>query len=105
MPVSQIFGMLKLGLVLTPGGRGRNGAEVAWVANSEIQQAEYFWALLSEQRAAVREKLDGQYAALARCQQGGHLSSVRRKRRIIREIESEIRAIDRMLHALSRLSA
>jgi hypothetical protein len=30
---------------------------VAWVANSEIQQAEYFWALLSEQRAAVREKV------------------------------------------------
>ena len=78
---------------------------MAWVADSEIQQAEYFWALLSEQRAAVREKLGGQYAALARCQRGGHLWSVRRKRLVIREIESEARAIDRMLHALSRLSA
>jgi hypothetical protein len=105
MAVLRILVMLDLGLLLTCGGRGRNGADVAWVANSEIQQAEYFWALLSEQRAAVREKLDGQYAALARCQQGGHLSSVRRKRLVIREIESEVRAIDRMLHALSRLSA
>ena len=104
MAVLRILGMLELGLLLTCGGRGRNGADV-WVANSEIQQAVYFWALLSEQRAAVREKLDGQYAALARCQQGGHLSSVRRKRLVIREIESEVRAIDRMLHALSRLSA
>ena len=79
MAVLRILVMLELGLLLTSSGRGRNGADVAWVTNSEIQQAEYFWALLSEQRAAVRERLDGQYAALARCQQGGHLSSVRRK--------------------------
>jgi hypothetical protein len=75
-------------------------------ANSDIEQVEYFWALLSEQRAAVREKLDRQYAALARSERGGHLSSVRRKRLLIRAMESDLRAIDRMLHALaSRLSA
>jgi hypothetical protein len=34
-------------------------------ANSDIEQVEYFWALLSEQRAAVRQKLDRQYASLA----------------------------------------
>ena len=63
-------------------------------------------ALLSEQRAAVREKLDRLYAALARSERGGHLSSVRRKRLLIRAMESDIRAIDRMLQALgSRLSA
>jgi hypothetical protein len=83
MAVLRILVMVELGLLLTCGGRGKNGADVAWVLNSEIQQAEYFWALLSEQRAAVREKMDGQYAALARCQQGGHLSSVRRKRLVI----------------------
>jgi hypothetical protein len=49
-------------------------------ANSDIEQVEYFWALLSEQRAAVREKLERLYAALARSERGGHLSSVRRKR-------------------------
>jgi len=74
--------------------------------NSDIEQVEYFWALLSEQRAAVREKLDRQYASLARSERGGHQSSVRRKRLLIRATESDIRAIDRMLHALgNRLAA
>ena len=53
----------------------------------------------------MREKLDRLYAALARSERGGHLSSVRRKRLLIRAMESDIRAIDRMLQALrSRLS-
>jgi hypothetical protein len=74
--------------------------------NSEIEQVEYFYALLSEQRTAVREKLDRLYAALARSERGGHLSSLRRKRLLIRAMESDIQAIDRMLHALGiRLSA
>ncbi|MDT5134795.1 MAG: hypothetical protein QOE41_4106 [Mycobacterium sp.] len=74
--------------------------------NSEIEQVEFFFALLSEQRTAVREKLDRLYAALARSERGGHLSSVRRKRLLIRAMEGDIRAIDRMLHALgNRLSA
>jgi hypothetical protein len=74
--------------------------------NSDIEQVEYFWALLSEQRAEVREKLDRQYATLARSERGGHLSSVRRKRLVIRAMETDIRAIDRMLHAMrNRLSA
>lgn len=68
--------------------------------NCDIEQVEYFWALLSEQRAAVREKLDRLHASLARSERGGHLSSVRRKRLLIRAMESDIRAIDRMLHAL-----
>ena len=75
-------------------------------ANSDIEQVEYFWALLSEQRAAVREKLDRLNAALARSERGGHLSSVRRKRLLIRAMENDIRTIDRMLYALgNRLSA
>jgi len=64
--------------------------------NCDIEQVEYFWALLSEQRAAVREKLDRLHASLARSERGGHLSSVRRKRLLIRAMESDIRAIDRM---------
>jgi hypothetical protein len=47
--------------------------------NSDIEQVEYFWALLSAQRAAVREKLDRQYAWLARSERGGHQSSVRQQ--------------------------
>jgi hypothetical protein len=74
--------------------------------NSDIEQVEYFWALLSEQRAAGCEKLDRLYASLARSEHGGHLSSIRRKRLLIRAAESDIQAIDRMLHALgNRLSA
>jgi hypothetical protein len=51
--------------------------------NSDIEQVGYFWALLSEPRAAVREKLDRQCASLARSERGGHQSSVRRKRLLI----------------------
>ena len=75
-------------------------------ASSDIEQVEYFWALLSEQRAVVREKLDRLNAALARSERGGHLSSVRRKRLLKRAMENDIRAIDHMLYALgNRLSA
>jgi hypothetical protein len=68
--------------------------------NSETEQVEYFCALLSEQRTAVREKLDRLHAALARSERCGHLSGVRRKRLLIRSMERDMQAIDRMLHAL-----
>jgi hypothetical protein len=62
--------------------------------------------LLSAQRAAACEKLNRQYAELARSARGCHLSSVRGKRLLVRATESDIRAIDHMLHALeTRLSA
>jgi hypothetical protein len=49
-------------------------------------------------------KLDRLYASLARCERGGHLSSIRRKRLLIRAMESDIQAIDRMLQALGNRS-
>jgi hypothetical protein len=48
------------------------------------------------------QRLEGQRLALARHEHIGDMPGVRRKRRIIKALESEARSIDRMSNALRR---
>jgi hypothetical protein len=67
---------------------------------ADIQQAEYFVALLDRRKAEVCELLELHLDALARFQRVGDLAGLRRKRRVVRTFESELGSIDGMLHAL-----
>ena len=83
--------------------RMSEGAEVArfplW-READLAQAEYFWRLLDARKAEVCERLEAQLDALARFQRAGDLGGVRRHRRIVKTLESEVATMDRMLVAL-----
>ena len=68
---------------------------------ADMQQAAYFHDLLSQQRAEICEDLDHHKTALTNDEDRGDVSGARRKRRIIKALETEIRTIDRMLRALN----
>lgn len=80
-------------------GTSRYGTAVAY-SRADAEQAEYFHRLLDGQRADLCERLEGQRLALARYEHIGDISGVRRKRRIIKALESEAGSIDRMRNVL-----
>jgi hypothetical protein len=82
-------------------GTSRYGTAVAY-SRADAEQAEYFHRLFDGQRAELCERLEGQRLALARYEHIGDISGVRRKRRIIKAVESEARSIDCMCNALRR---
>jgi hypothetical protein len=63
-------------------------------------QAEYFLGLLEGRKREVCELLESQLDDLTRLQRKGCLVAIRRKRRIVKELEAEVRTVDRMLVAL-----
>jgi hypothetical protein len=66
-------------------------------------QAEYFLRALDACKSELCELLEVRMDELAGCQRAGDLASIRRHQRIqrsIKELESEIRRVDRMLVAL-----
>jgi hypothetical protein len=67
---------------------------------AEIRQAEYFLTLLDHQKTEVGERLEAQLDALARPECADNLFDVRRRRRVVDALKSELRMIDRMRHAL-----
>ena len=72
----------------------------------DLQQAEYFNALLSRERDEVYARLHAEGAELARYERVGDIWNVRRKRSIIKELDAELRSCDHMMEALSiRLSS
>ena len=66
-----------------------------------MQQAAYFHDLLTQERDEICENLGEQRVALGMYEHSGDVAGVRRKRRIIKALETEIGTIDRMLKALS----
>jgi hypothetical protein len=79
------------------------GAEIAsfpMLRDADGMQAEYFWRMLDGRKAEVCELLETQLDALARYQRAGDLAGVRRHKRIVKNLESEVRTVDRMLLAL-----
>jgi hypothetical protein len=68
---------------------------------TDIQQAEVFHALLAQRRAELCDLLDEHAIKLGRAERSHDTAGVRRKRLRIKEIGAEVRAIDRMMHALS----
>jgi hypothetical protein len=70
------------------------------MGSADLQQAEYFYTLLIQQRSELCEGLDRHRAALARFERIGDPSGVRRKQRTIMALESELRTIDRLNKAL-----
>ena len=68
--------------------------------NADIQQAEYFLALLGRERAEVSERLAQHRNELALYEHIGDLAGVRRKKRLVRALEKDVAAIDQMVRAL-----
>lgn len=66
---------------------------------ADVKQAEVFYLLLAEKRAALCDGLDQQAVKLARYERSHDAAGARRRQRI-KEIGAEIRDIDRMIHAL-----
>lgn len=77
----------------------RYGTAMAY-SSADEKQAEYFLRLLDDRRAALCALLDVQLRDSARYEHIGGMSGVRRKRRIIKALDSEARSIDRMRNAL-----
>jgi hypothetical protein len=66
---------------------------------AEIEQAEYFLALLDRQKATACKRLEAHLDAAA-SQGDGDECARRRRRRAVDALKSEIGMIDRMRHAL-----
>jgi hypothetical protein len=66
---------------------------------ANVAQAEVFHAFLAEQRAELCDRLDEQAANLERLT-GDYSYGAKLKRRRIKEIGTEIREVDRMMHEL-----
>jgi hypothetical protein len=73
-------------------------AVVPVLRHADMRQAEYFWRLLDARKAEVCELLEAQLEA----QQGSQCdrAGARRRQRLVRALESELRSLDRMLVAL-----
>lgn len=67
---------------------------------ADIQQAEYFLALLGQERAEVAERVAHHRNELLLYEHAGDFAGVRRKRRVMRAMERELIEIDRMVAAL-----
>jgi predicted RNase H-like nuclease (RuvC/YqgF family) len=67
---------------------------------ADLQQAEYFLTLLDNQKAKVCEQLETQLDTVARHERDGHDHEVRRSRRRIDALTSELRMIDQMRQRL-----
>lgn len=67
----------------------------------DVAQAEVFRSLLAERRGELCDRLDEQAIELARYERGHDSAGARRHRLRIKEIGTEIREIDRMMHALT----
>ena len=79
------------------------GAEVAsspLLRIADELQAEYFLQALDAEKSEVWELLETRLDELAGFQRAGDLAGVRHHRRTIKELESELRRVDRMLLAL-----
>ena len=81
--------------------RNGNRAHIVGSRSADMQQAAYFYELLTQERAEVSESLDEHRMGIALYERAGDVSGLRRQRRMIRVLESEIRNIDRMLKALA----
>jgi hypothetical protein len=77
----------------------RYGTAMAY-SSADEKQAEHFVRLLDGQLAELRAKLDDQRRALVRYEHIGDMSGVRRKRRIIKALDSDARTVKRMCNAL-----
>jgi hypothetical protein len=80
--------------------RGVDGATSCAARDADLDQAEYFLRLLDRQKVEVCEALEAELDALARFQRAGDLAGVRRKRRIVKALEAELRTVDQLLIAL-----
>ena len=67
---------------------------------AEFRQAEYFLAMLDDQKAKVCDRWEAQLDAVARPECADNQFKVRRRRRGVNALESELRMIDHMRHAL-----
>jgi hypothetical protein len=77
----------------------RYGTPMAYNSADE-KQAEYFLRLLDGQLTELCARLDDQRRALVRYEHIGDMSGVRRKRRIIKALDSDARTVERMGNAL-----
>src|ERR1700752_2668259 len=68
--------------------------------DADLDQAEYFWRLLDRRKVEVCEALEAEGDALARFQRAGDLAGVRRKRRIVRVLDAELRTVGQLLVGL-----
>jgi hypothetical protein len=67
---------------------------------ADREQAYRFDEMLGQQRAELGERLDELHEQATKLDSIGDQAGVRRTRRIIRPLETEVRTIDRMLRAL-----
>jgi hypothetical protein len=68
--------------------------------DADADQAEYFWRLLDRRKVEICRALEDALYALASSQRDGDLAGVRRKRRVVKELEAELHTIDQLLTAL-----
>jgi hypothetical protein len=68
--------------------------------NADIQQAEYFLAVLGQERAEAGELLAKHRTELLMYEHIGDVAAVRRRKRVIRALEKDVFAIDQMVRAL-----
>jgi len=77
-----------------------SAAHVAVVRPADMRQAEYYMALLDQQRAQVGEDIADRYMALAKSQANGDLRRMRQVRKMIRQIQREQFVVDCLREAL-----
>ena len=77
-----------------------SAAHVAVVRPADMRQAEYYMALLDQQRAQVDEDIADRYMALAKSHANGDLRGMRQVRKVIRQIQREQFALDCLREAL-----
>jgi hypothetical protein len=75
---------------------------IAHAREADRRQAEYYWGLLTHQRAAVAKQLADDEIQLDRQRNVGDSRKIKRLRRAIRRRENERNSLDHLIAALDR---
>ena len=68
--------------------------------HADIQQAEYFLELLGDEYAELSERLTHHRTELVTYEHVGDLPGIRRKERVIRQLEKDLFDVEQMVRAL-----